>query len=451
MTDQPDPPPDSADLARRRFFRQFAGDVFTSVGSVLGAAQALQQQSAEAARELLAVSDPVVAPVRPAEIDASTAGYRAPFRWDADADVAWVVDQRRLPDVIVELEVRGAADGVIAINDGAIIGSAVQAQVAAVTLAIIASRARASRPFARRATIRGAGNAFRLCRSGSAAMAAAVDRMLARLDLFTLESEGDAVAAGLRAEAEAVVFEASNDYGALVAHGLAALPGDEAQPLHLLTFGSSGPMGCGQYGSALSVIQAAHHAGRPVHALVAETRPLFEGARVAAWELSQAGVEYAVVTDAAAPGCIAAGEVAAVLVTADRIAANGDLIAPSGTYPLALAASAAGVPFLVCAATTAIDPATPTGAAATLEEGRPGPVMRAAGTRITPEGSQIRNPVQDVTPAALVTALVTEEGVLRAPFGDAIAGAVASAAARRSASPGFAALAAQVAEGEAPH
>ncbi len=201
----------------------------------------------------------------------------------------------------------------------------------------------------------------------------------------------------------------------------------------------------------MSVIQAAHHAGRPVHALVAETRPLFEGARVAAWELSQAGVEYAVVTDAAAPGCIAAGEVAAVLVTADRIAANGDLIAPSGTYPLALAASAAGVPFLVCAATTAIDPATPTGAAATLEEGRPGPVMRAAGTRITPEGSQIRNPVQDVTPVALVTALVTEEGVLRAPFGDAIAGAVASAAARRSASPGFAALAAQVAEGEEPH
>ncbi len=455
MTDRPDQPPGTTpaqpgDPDRRRFFRQFAGDVFASVGSVLGAAQSLQAQSAEAARELLSASDPVPGPTRPVELDAATAGYRAPFRWDVDADVCWIVDQRRLPDVLVELEDRGAADGVTAINDGAIIGSAVQAQVAAVTLAITASRARASRPFARRATIRGAANALRLSRPGSAAMAAAVDRVLARLDLFTPEATGDAVAAALREEAESIVFEASNDHGALVANGLAALPGDPGAPLHMLTFGSSGPMGGGQLGTALSVISAAHHAGRPVHALVAETRPGLEGSRVAAWELSQAGVPYAVVTDAAAPGCIAAGEVAAVLVTADRIAANGDVIAQSGTYPLALAANAAGVPFLVCAATTAIDPATPTGDAATIEEGRPGPVLRAAGTRVAPEGSQIRNPAQDLTPAALVTALVTEEGVLRGPFEAAIGRAVAAASARRLASPGFAALVAKTAAGEAP-
>lgn len=460
MTDRPDHPPDPPpleppaqppDADRRRFFRLFAGDVATSVGSMLGAAQMLQQQSAEAARELLGVVDPppvTAAAARPLEIDASTAGYRAPFRWDADDNTCWVVDQRRLPDVITEITVRGAADAVNAINDGAIIGSAAQAQLGAITLAIVAGRALTSRAFARRATIRGAANALRFTRSGSAAMAAAMDRMLARLDLYLDETEGEPVARGLREEAETIVFEATNDHGTLVTHGLAALPGEADAPLHVLTFGSTGAMGSGQLGTALSIILAAHHAGRPMQVLVAETRPGFTGSRIAAWELSQAGVPYAVVTDAAAPGRIAANEVAAVLVTADRVAANGDVIATAGTYPLALAAGAAGVPFLVCAATTAIDLASATGYAAGIEQGRPGPVFRAMNTRIAPEGSQVRNPVQDVTPASLVTALVTEEGVLRPPFGDAIAQGVASAAARRAASPGFAAFVAAAAEAE---
>ncbi len=454
MTDQPDQPPaPPPDPDRRRFFRAFAGDVFASVGSVLGAAQMLQQQSAEAARELLSVAEPPAAAAggataRPIEIDASTAGFRAPFRWDADGDVCWVVDQRRLPDVLAEIEVRGAADGVNAINDGAVSGSAVQAQVAAAALAIVASRARSSRPFARRATIRGAANAFRLTRPGSAAVAAAVDRMVARLELFTHDAEGDDVAAALRAEAEAIVFEATEDHGRLVEHGLTALPDPVDATLRVLTFGTTGPMGSGQCGTALGVIQAAHHAGRPIRALVAETRPRFDGSRIAAWELGQAGVPYSIVTDAAAPGCIAAGEVDVVLVTADRIAANGDVLAPAGTYPLALAAGAANVPFLVLSATTAIDPATATGADASIEEGRPGPVLRAAGTRIAPEGTQVRNPVQDLTPAALVTALITEEGVLRPPFAEPVAAACAAASTRRAASPGFAALAAKPADAE---
>ena len=195
---------------------------------------------------------------------------------------------------------------------------------------------------------------------------------------------------------------------------------------------------------------AAHHAGRPVHVLVAETRPSFAGSRIAAWELSQAGVPYAIVTDAAAPGCIAEGEAAAVIVAADRVAANGDVIAPIGSYPLALAAGVAGVPFLVCAPTSAIDVTTPSGEEATIEEGRPSPVLHAGTTRVAPEGSQARNPVQDLTPATLVTAIITEEGVLRAPFGPAIAAAVAAASKRRETSPGFAELVRRAAEAAAP-
>ena len=140
--------------------------------------------------------------------------------------------------------------------------------------------------------------------------------------------------------------------------------------------------------------------GRPIHALVAETRPGLEGARIAAWELRQGGVPHAIVTDAAAPGCIAAGEVGAVLVTADRVAANGDILATAGSYALALAASAAGVPFVVCVATTAVDLAIRIGDDATIEEGRPTRVLIVNGKRVAPEGTQIRNPIQDLVPAA---------------------------------------------------
>jgi methylthioribose-1-phosphate isomerase len=183
--------------------------------------------------------------------------------------------------------------------------------------------------------------------------------------------------------------------------------------------------------------------------LLPEGRPGLEGARVAAWELRQAGVPHAVTTDAAAPGCVASGEVRVVLVGADRIAANGDVVAPVGTYPLALACAASGTPFVVCASTTALDPDVETGDAATLEDGRPGTVLRFAGTRVPPEGTQVRNPLQELVPSGLVTAIVTETGVLRAPFGPAIEAAVETANARRAASRGFAALLAQRAAGAA--
>jgi methylthioribose-1-phosphate isomerase len=442
MTDHPSQPPDPT---RRRFFRQFAGDVVSSVGSVMGAAQMLQLQSAEAARDLLGTAEPVIAPSPVVlEQDAATAGYRAAFRWDGD--VCRVIDQGRLPDVLAEREVRATVDLVNAINEGALIGAAVQAQVAAVVLALVALRSVASRPFARRATIRGAANALRLTRPGSAAVGLALDRQVALMETLDNGAEGDSdgetVLAALTREAETILLEAHTDHGALVERAVTALPGGVGDPLHVLTIGSTGAMSGGPAGTALSVIMTLHHAGRPIHALVAETRPLFEGSRVAAWELRQAGVPHAVVTDAAAPGCIAADEVDVVLVTADRVAANGDVIAIAGTYPLALAAAAAGIPFLVCAPVTSLDTATGDGASATIEEGRPGTVLRAAGTRVAPEGTQIRNPLQDMTPAGLITAIVTGEGVLRAPFGPAISAAVTAADGRRT-SPGFAALVAR--------
>jgi methylthioribose-1-phosphate isomerase len=454
MTDEPAQPPPE-DPNRRRFFRLFAGDVMSSVGTVIGAAQVLQRESAEAARELLGDSEaidflggpPAAAPVHdPREMPAAGAGYRTPLRWEGDA--CRVVDQRRLPDVLVEIDVEGAGDGVAAIRDEAIVGSAAQAQLAAVTLALTAGRTRTHRPFARRATIRGAANALKNVRPGSAAMHATVHRMLAVEEALGIEAEGDALAEAMHAEAEAILREATDAHGAVVELALAALPEPRpapadtapaapadapdgvpaanpgpagvtpdptdalpASPLRVLTIGSTGAMGGGQLGTALSAIIAAHHAGRAIEAMVAETRPGFEGSRIAAWELREAGVPHVVVTDAAAPGRIAAGDVDVVLVSADRVLAGGDVIAIAGTYPLALAASAAGIPFIVCVASIAVDEAPDT-APVNLEEGRSGPVTSAAGTRVAPEGTAARNPVQDRTPAALTT-LVTEPRVAR--------------------------------------
>jgi methylthioribose-1-phosphate isomerase len=418
LTDPVQPP----DPDRRRFFRQFAGDVAGSFGSMLGAAQALQQESADAARELLGTDilpgAPLVAPedLTPDTLvphDAATAGWRAPFRWDGD--VCRIVDQRQLPDVLVDLEIRTAYDAVTAVNEQAVVGAPVQAQVAAVTLAIVAAGATPSRTFARRAVIRGAGNGLKQARPGAAQVAAAVDRMLAVLEVLGIEATGETIADAMTAEAAAVVGETTDAHGALVGNLLGELPGDGSAPLRVLVLGSTGAMGGGQFGTALSAVQTAHHGGREVHAVVAEGRPGLEGARIASWELTQAGVPHAVVTDAAAPGHVAARDIDAVLVAADRVAGDGDVIAPAGAYPLALAAEAAGVPFLVCATTTAFDPGLATGAQAALEEGRPGPVIRIAGTRVTPDGTAVRNRTQDLVPARLVTAIVTEQEVIRRP------------------------------------
>lgn len=452
MPDEPVPPvpPSPDDPHRRRFFRLFAGDVAASVGSMIGVAQSLQAESANAARELLGVAAPVVAAPDepPAAVVltqgpylANTAGYRAPFRFEDEAVFAW--DQRQLPDILQEIQILGASDGVNAMNEGQVIGAAVQAQMAAATLSLIAARAHDSRPFARRATIRGAANAFRLNRPASAQVVLAMDRLTAIVDEAELDIDGKVLADAIRREAEEIIVEATEDHGKIAEFAPEALPGGPDATLHVLTAGSTGAMGSGVFGTALGVITSRFHAGQPIHALVAESRPLLAGARVACWELGQAGVPHAVVTDAAAPGCIAAGEVEVVLVTADRIAANGDLAAPIGTYALALAAKAAGVPLVVCVATTAIDLSVADADDLTLEDARPGQVLNIRGMRIAHEGIAIRNPVTDVVTADLVTAIVTDEGVLRAPFGASIAAAAERASERRMAARGFRALVVQ--------
>ena len=149
-----------------------------------------------------------------------------------------------------------------------------------------------------------------------------------------------------------------------------------------------------------------------------ETRPLLQGSRLTAFELADLGIEHRIVVDGAGPSVISRGLADAVLVGADRIAANGDVANKIGTYPLALAAARAGIPFIVAAPESTLDPATATGADIEIEERAEEEVLAFGGIRAAPAGSRAYNPAFDVTPADLVTAIVTERRVIRPAQGD---------------------------------
>jgi methylthioribose-1-phosphate isomerase len=214
------------------------------------------------------------------------------------------------------------------------------------------------------------------------------------------------------------------------------LPAPADRPLRVLTHCNTGPLACGQFGTALGIIQAAHYADVPLHVWVDETRPYLQGARLTAWELKQAGVPHTLLPDMAAGPLMARGEVDVILVGADRIAANGDTANKLGTYTLAVLAARHNVPFVVCAPLSSVDLATPDGDAIPIEDRAADEVTVIRGQRIAPEGTAVRNPSFDVTPAELISGIVTEEGVLRAPFGPALREAMDRRDARRAAAAG---------------
>src|SRR5262249_27111374 len=188
-------------------------------------------------------------------------------------------------------------------------------------------------------------------------------------------------------------------------------------PGSVLTHCNTGALATGGYGSALGAIRAAFEAGLVEHVWVNETRPLLQGARLTAWELDGLGIPFSVIVDAAAPSLMAAGEVDAVFTGADRIAGNGDVANKVGTYGLAVAAGRHGIPFYVVAPTSTLDPSLPSGTGIPIEVRDPTEVSARF---------PARNPAFDVTPAELVTAIVTEAGVHRAPYASSLPTSVAA-------------------------
>ncbi len=190
----------------------------------------------------------------------------------------------------------------------------------------------------------------------------------------------------------------------------------------LMTHCNTGALATTGRGTALGIVYAKAEAGQAIEVFATETRPLRQGARLTVWELQQAGIPVTLLVDAAAAAALAAGKVDAVVVGADRIAANGDTANKIGTFALALAAQHAGVPFYVAATWNAIDRATPDGASIPIEQ-RAAVEVLGTGPGAPSADTAVWNPAFDITPASLITAIITERGVLRPPFARAIADA----------------------------
>jgi methylthioribose-1-phosphate isomerase len=224
-------------------------------------------------------------------------------------------------------------------------------------------------------------------------LAHAVDRVAAALDPL--------------AEARAIHAEEEAASDAIATHGADLLSAART----VLTHCNTGALAAPGRGTALAVVQELAGRGSLQLAIVTESRPLLQGARLTAYELSALGIPYELLVDAAASAVIASGEVDAVIVGCDRVAANGDAANKIGTYSLALAAKAADIPFVVAGPTSTIDPSCPSGSDITIEQRNPEEVRCVAGHRLTLPDARCRNPAFDVTPAALISSLVTERGV----------------------------------------
>jgi methylthioribose-1-phosphate isomerase len=315
-----------------------------------------------------------------------------PIRWRGDA--LELLDQRLLPRDIRYVTCRTAHEVAEAIRDMVVRGAPAIGVTAAFGLALAAQRGD---------DLAAAAFELRASRPTAINLGWAIDRMLVSRD-FTAEAE--------RMFVEDV--EANRRIGK---YG-AALLGDSVT---VLTHCNAGALATAGYGTALGVIRAAVEGGKRVAVFADETRPYLQGARLTAWELQQDGIDVTLITDNMAGHFFQQGTFDAVIVGADRIAANGDTANKIGTYTVAVLANAHGVPFYVAAPLSTIDARCADGAAIPIEERSAAEVTRIGGVEIAPEGVAVRHPAFDVTPARLITAIITDRGVLRAPFDESIA------------------------------
>jgi len=307
-----------------------------------------------------------------------------PFRVDAGDRRVEILDQTLLPGAEVWIELRDPDQVIEAIRSLRVRGAPAIGVAGAYAMWLADDpRAWASRIAAARPT--------------AVNLSWAVDRMLS-----CVERGGD-----LFLEADAIREEDEASCRAIGRYG-AELLGSRST---VLTHCNAGSLATAGYGTALGVVYAAAEAGKSIAVFADETRPLLQGARLTAWELDRAGIDVTVVADSVAASLLASGRVDAVVVGADRIARNGDVANKIGTYAVALAAKAHSVPFYVAAPRSTFDLDCPNGAAIPIEERAAGEVTEGFGTRTAPEGIAVFSPAFDVTPAALVTALVTDVGV----------------------------------------
>jgi len=332
-----------------------------------------------------------------------------PLRWESDRLV--LVDQTRLPAEEVERVCATWQEVADAIRT-LVVRGAPAIGVAAAFGVVLAARASRARDFeAWQADIEEAVKGLAATRPTAVNLFWALERMQRRV----LTGRGqplDATRAALTAEAQAILDEDLAANRAMGAHGAALVPANA----RILTHCNAGALATAGYGTAVGIIRAAHERGKLALVWVDETRPVMQGSRLTAWEMVKEGIPHRLISDVVAASVMKRGEVDLVVTGADRIAANGDTANKIGTYGLAVLARHHGIPFYVAAPSSTIDPSIPSGASIVIEERDAAEVRQVAGRPTAPAASPVYNPAFDVTPAELITAIVTERGVFRPPY-----------------------------------
>jgi len=339
----------------------------------------------------------------PAPKDTLTVDWR-------DDGVVLMIDQRRLPAEFCLLELRTAAEVAEGIRTMAVRGAPAIGVAAALGLAVAAGRLANEPAEAFWAGLTAARDLLAASRPTAVNLFWALERVMA-VATAAREQGPAAVANAVLAEARRMIDEDIAVNRRLGALGAALLP-DEG---NILTHCNTGSLATVYYGTALGVIRSAVESGKRLHVWVDETRPRQQGLKLTAWECRELGIPATVIADGVAGSLMRAGRVDAVIVGADRIAANGDAANKIGTYSLAVLARAHDVPFYVAAPRSTIDASLAEGGLIPIEERAPEEVAHVGGIRLAPEGVDVYNPAFDVTPAEYVTALITEAGIAAPP------------------------------------
>jgi len=311
-------------------------------------------------------------------------------------------DYREVAESIRRLEVRGAPA----------IGIA-----GAMGVALAALESRADDLAGLRSDVERAAEHLESTRPTAVNLSWAIRRTLAALDDPAIRGLGHA-RARLVEEAVGILDEDRALSRRIGEHGAALLEDGDT----VLTHCNAGGLATAEYGTALAVVYVAAEQRKSIRVFADETRPLLQGARLTAWELQRRGIDVTVLVDGAAATVLRNGWIDAVIVGADRIAGNGDVANKIGTYPLAIAARRHDVPFYVAAPFSTLDRSLASGSDIPIEERDSSEVAGCGGTRTTPEGVAVYNPAFDVTPAGLVTAIITDQGVFRPPYGETLFG-----------------------------
>lgn len=331
-----------------------------------------------------------------------------PIGWTDDAVV--LLDQRLLPEREEYLELRDIVEVAGAIRDLVVRGAPAIGVTAALGLALHARSLPADPERFLEGFIAGC-ERLEAARPTAVNLAWAVRRMR-RICSAALPDGVETTRERLQVEARLMYEQDIEINRAIGRHGSALVPAHA----RLLTHCNAGALATAGYGTALGVVRAAHEEGKQIQVLADETRPFLQGARLTAWELQRDAIPCTVITDSSAGHLMQRGEIDVVVVGADRIAANGDVANKIGTYTVAVLAREHGIPFYVAAPTSTIDLSLPSGDRIPIEQRSSDEVVTLHERRLAPVGIEAAYPAFDVTPARLVTAIVTETGVARAPY-----------------------------------